>query len=582
MRAVNLLVFRGDQRRVSGPRLKSSLIEQLWLLGGGNSRDCLVGALLRAGELECGLADAGAEGARPAELLTDQIADLLLQSACQAPEVELSGFSSSSFSSANRQKIPLQTLLDAARELPVIEQLSIATPEGFAYYALHPMAYADVLDRICGAEERLLVVGIRSIGSTLSAVMAAAARMRGMTAERFTVRPQGHPYHRTAEFSSRQLAAIQRSVSSGAKIAVVDEGPGLSGSSFLAVAEALEQAGAPREKIVLVSSHAPNVDALCAVDAARRWRRYNCVAVSGETRRPAEAIDFIGGGQWRSCAFASQQEWPASWTSFERLKYVSSNAGEDGDRRLYKFAGLGHYGDEVFERERKAADAGFGLLPRRESDGFVSYPRIAHQGADSRPLSAEDLSPAILARMAEYCAFRLRAFRAEAAESNALQQMAEHNLHEFGLDLPVELRLEHPVIADGRMQPHEWLVSSEGRLLKADSGSHGDDHFFPGPTDIAWDLAGAIVEWRMSAQHAKDFIQLYRRAGGDDPSARIDGFIKAYAVFRSAYCLMAANAMRGSQEESRLRRAAGSYRMLITQPAAHGLAVSPSLSAATS
>ena len=29
------------------------------------------------------------------------------------------------------------------------------------------------------------------------------------------------------------------------------------------------------------------------------------------------------------------------------------------------------------------------------------------------------------------------------------------------------------------------------------------------------------------------------------PAARIDGFIKAYAVFRLAYCLMAANAMNG-------------------------------------
>ena len=121
--------------------------------------------------------------------------------------------------------------------------------------------------------------------------------------------------------------------------------------------------------------------------------------------------------------------------------------------------------------------------------------------------------------MAEYCAFRLRTFRVELGELNALQQMAEHNLRELGLDLPIELRLEHAVIADGRMQPHEWLVTNEGRLLKTDSGSHGDDHFFPGPTDIAWDLAGAIVEWQMNEQQATDFIDLYRCASGDDPSA---------------------------------------------------------------
>ena len=567
MRGVNLLVFRGDQRRVRAHRLKSSLIEQLELPG-GNSRERLIGALLRAGELECGLADAGAEGKRPAELLTDQIADALLQSGCQTPEVQ-----SSSSASVNLQNIPIQTLLRTAHGLPVTGQLSISTQEGFAYYALHPLAYADVLNHICGHEERLLVVGIRSIGAALSAVMAAAARMRGMSAERFTARPQGHPYNRTARFSSRQLAAIRRSVSSGARFAVVDEGPGLSGSSFLAVAEALEQAGAPREKIVLVSSHAPKVDALCAVDAARRWQRYKCVAVSGETRRPPEAMDFIGGGQWRSRAFASRQEWPASWTSMERLKYVSANpGGEDGEPRLYKFAGLGHYGDEVFERELKVADAGFALLPRRESDGFVSYPWISHQRAGVRSLLAGNVSPQALARMAQYCAFRRRSFPVELAGLTALQQMAEHNLHELGLDLPVELRLEHPVIADGRMQPHEWLMAHDGSLLKTDSGSHGDDHFFPGPTDIAWDLAGAIVEWHMNEPQARYFIDLYRCASGDDASARIGGFIKAYAVFRSAYCLMAANAMSGSDEQPRLQRAAGEYQETVKQMESRSLA----------
>ena len=40
------------------------------------------------------------------------------------------------------------------------------------------------------------------------------------------------------------------------------------------MAEALEHAGAPREKIFLVSSHAPNLDALCATNAARRWQRF--------------------------------------------------------------------------------------------------------------------------------------------------------------------------------------------------------------------------------------------------------------------------------------------------------------------
>ena len=393
MSGMNLLVFREDQRRASGQELKTALTAQLEQVCGYGSQEAVLDALLLAGELECGVADGDCEAARTCELLTDRIADALLPGAPEA-SVDNSDF----------QKPDFQNLVEAAQALPTFEQLSISTPEGFAYYALHPLAYADVMREIPACES-LLVVGIRSIGTTLSAMAAAAARARGISVERITVRPQGHPYNRSAEFTSEQMAAVRKAISCGASFAVVDEGPGLSGSSFLAVAEALERAGAPAGKIILVSSHPPNVEALCANDASRRWQRFCCVPVAGEERRPAEAVDFVGGGQWRDRLIANEVEWPASWTSFERLKYLSS-AGHN-EPRMFKFAGLGHYGDGIFARERKIAAAGFGPMPHAESDGFVSYPWI-----EGRPLSPSDLSSEILIRLAEYCAFRLRAFAA--------------------------------------------------------------------------------------------------------------------------------------------------------------------------
>jgi hypothetical protein len=137
--------------------------------------------------------------------------------------------------------------------------------------------------------------------------------------------------------------------------------------------------------------------------------------------------------------------------------------------------------------------------------------------------------------------------------------MAEHNLSEFQLDLPLSIRWKKAVIVDGRMQPHEWLLTATGEMLKTDSGSHGDDHFFPGPADIAWDLAGAIVEWRMKAEQAGEFLDLYRRASGDNAAGRVADFIHAYAVFRAAYCKMAGNAMAGTPEQARMERAAAHY-----------------------
>jgi len=542
MSGLNLLVFRGDRRRANGKEMKAALIAQLEQLRSSISLRALLDVLLLAGEFECVVADAYPEAANSCERVTDQIAALLISESAASTNPDF-------------QKPDFQSLLNSARALPACEQLSISTPEGLAYYALHPLAYADVIRQI-PACERLLVVGIRSIGTTLSAVAAAGARTHGISAQRITVRPQGHPYNRTAEFTPEEMAAVSRAVSMDASFIVVDEGPGLSGSSFLAVAEALERAGAPTEKIMLVSAHEPNMNALCAENAARRWQRFHCIPVASEVRRPADAVDFVGGGQWRSRVFASESEWPDAWISFERLKYLSSSG--HGKRRFFKFAGLGHYGDLAFEREKEVAAAGFGPMPRMESDGFISYSWM-----DGRPLAATDLSPTISARLAEYCIFRQRVFAVELSELDALQQMAEHNLHELGLDMPVELRLEHPVIADGKMQPHEWLLSVDGKLLKTDSGSHGDDHFFPGPTDIAWDLAGAIVEWQMNDQQTMEFLNLYHRASGDNASARIDGFVRAYTVFRLAYCLMAANAMNGSEEQPRLQRAAATYRAIL-------------------
>jgi len=130
----------------------------------------------------------------------------------------------------------------------------------------------------------------------------------------------------------------------------------------------------------------------------------------------------------------------------------------------------------------------------------------------------------------------------------------------------MKLELKRSVIADGRMQPYEWLLTADGHVLKTDSGSHGDDHFFPGPTDIAWDLAGAMVEWEMTAEQSATLLDLYRQESGDDAVPRIKHFVIAYSVFRCAYCLMAANALGDSEENRRFRQAAEKYRLAIPVP----------------
>ncbi|MGC2694205.1 MAG: hypothetical protein WA738_00285 [Candidatus Angelobacter sp.] len=548
-RGLNLLVFREGRRHVSGSGLKLALMTRLEKPNSFSSRDDFADALLRAGELECGLADANNIATLSVAELTRCLAEALLRG--QLPD---------NFSSIKK---------DFETGISVPEWVTLSTPEGFAYYALHPLAYADAVRMLPALPRNVVIVGIRSIGATLSAVTAAAIALRGAQVQRITVRPTGHPYNRRTEFSAQQLTLIKSSAPVDSAFLIVDEGPGLSGSSLLSVAEALEKAGVARKKIILLCGHEPKAEALCSDNAAERWRRYQCLPAAGEPHRPAGAGIFIGGGQWRIRLFDRESEWPGAWTSMERLKYLSS---EEAGPRLFKFAGLGHYGQCILEREERVAAAGFGPTPRQESDGFVSYPWI-----EGRTMSASDLSQNALVRLAEYCAFRAQTFSASDVDISVLQEMAQHNLSELGFDSMTNLKLERPAIADGRMQPHEWLLAPSGQMLKTDSGGHGDDHFFPGPTDIAWDLAGAIVEWRMSEEHAKAMLDHYCRASGDDASERIAGFIKAYTVFRLSYCLMAANGMAGSDEQPRLQRTAESYRTLLTQIKTHSLAAASSL-----
>lgn len=535
VQGLNLLVFRNGRRRVSGSACKAALAEQLLLLRESVSPNQILSALLHAGELECALADLNLPATRIEEI-TDALADRLLNRA-PVPDPQ-----------------PLPALLEA---IQVPEQLEISAPEGFAFYALHPLAYADVLNEFAALPPRVTVVGIRTIGTTLSAVTAAALKKQGIECTRMTVRPSGHPYNRRMEFSLAGRDLIRREAAAGGMFLVVDEGPGLSGSSFLSVADGLARALVEKKRITLICSHAVDGNGLCAENAGSRWKQFRSVVVPSPTRRPADAQVWIGGGEWRRYFLRDDSMWPSSWVSFERLKYLS---GQSREARFYKFAGFGLYGKEVLRREQKIADGGFGPLPLTESDGFASYPFL-----DGRLMSTADLSESVLARLAAYCAFRACAFATEATELAPLQQMAEHNLQELRLDLRVELHLERPVVPDARMQPHEWLLTPQGQMVKTDSGSHGDDHFFPGATDIAWDLAGAIVEWQMDSSQTEIFLDMYQRASGDDPRTRITDHITAYAVFRCAYCLMAANALQGSEEQQRLEQSAAVYQTRLRQ-----------------
>src|SRR5215831_18519081 len=145
--ALNLLVFRADRRPAEGWRLKAELSQRLLALQNASSPGAVEAALLRAGEFECAVADADQELARPHSALTDLLAERLVNPL--AP-------------------VDIAILMTCMGHCPAPKQLFVSPPEGFAYYALHPLAYAGVFDSdvvlniVSSYGPQIAVVGIRS------------------------------------------------------------------------------------------------------------------------------------------------------------------------------------------------------------------------------------------------------------------------------------------------------------------------------------------------------------------------------------------------------------------------------------
>jgi len=548
-----MLVYREAAERFT----KSELLEALGsafrrLAEEPLSDDAAVGALIHAGEVESALADLRSAGARAAAALTD------LAAACLLPP-----------SNRSTDRIAGDAAgLIARLDLP--PHICLRPLVGFAYYALHPQQYAALAQKFLQTTPECrsaAVVGIRSIGAPLSAVVVAALRSHGIAAERITVRPWGHPFDRELRTNRDEQAWMEAHGAAGAHFLIVDEGPGRSGSSFLSTAEAAVRCGIEPRRIALFCSHEPRTDNLIAPDAANRWHEFRCsFPACDSSPLPQRRGHELSAGAWRSVFYADSSQWPGVWPATERVKFLA-----DDEKSVFKFEGLGRYGDRVLQRSAQLAEGGWGPGCGRAAAGFVRYARI-----HGRPANGE-LSRNTLIRIAEYCAWRSRKFAASAADHAELERMANYNLHTLGgWSAPAgELRLAcvRPVLADGHMMPWEWVRTSSGLLIKSDGAAHGDDHFYPGAVDIAWDLAGAIVEWNMPRGAARELLDRYGSASGDDAEPRMPTYVAAYLSFRIAFLTMASESC-DHAERARLQRSLEHYRVTLAQVMAHPLAQS--------
>lgn len=250
---------------------------------------------------------------------------------------------------------------------------------------------------------------------------------------------------------------------------------------------------------------------------------------------------------------------PATWAPLEPAKFLSLD-----EQSIFKFEGFGHYGTTVGARAMLLAESGLSPRYLGNRGGFGQYECVP-----GSMLELRDRTPELLERMADYLALRAKEFASGAPQTPEIEKMLRWNWQlEFGEELSnaeSQLCSARVVVCDGRLMPHEWLRTTGGELLKLDAGMHGDNHFFPGPCDIAWDVAGTIAEWELQGEARDHFVREYEVRSGDAITQRLAPYLLAYTIFSLSWSRMASLAMQGEYDEALLTRDYQRYRALALQ-----------------
>ncbi|KKZ86037.1 hypothetical protein RPHASCH2410_CH18600 [Rhizobium phaseoli Ch24-10] len=474
----------------------------------------LVRAFMLTGALVQGLADQefASKGADDLSELQDAGAKLLLIQARAIMQSWRIGFAGI-LSFPDEWAAELELLVSA-------DPVRMKRAEGYAFYALYPESYIEAAS-ISNLTPKTVVIGIRSIGTGLAALVSAALGAEPA----YSLRPTGHPFERhlhvTPALSERIIADPETD------FAIVDEGPGLSGSSFGCVGDWLQANGVASGRLHFFPSHAGEPGPHASEPHRTRWRDRPRHVVSFDDlmlkakdprhRLHIWAADAVGvarsswrdlsGGAWRAVRYRDPSLWPPSYMQMEKRKFLME---AEGGAWHVKFAGL--CGIDVDKARRGSLLSEAGFIPKIAG---TCYGFIIEEWLDGTPFDTSGLSRRhIVDHLGRYLGFRARHLPARngGASIQKLCEMAVFNIAEAaGSDTAGNLRrvIGAPerlsrrlrrVDTDNRLHPWEWLTATTGRIMKTDALDHNAAHDLIGCQDIAWDVAGACVEFQLSSK----------------------------------------------------------------------------------
>jgi hypothetical protein len=462
--------------------------------------------------------------------------------------------------------------MDKFQGLPLPKTIRTSVPEGYAHYGLFPETYAIAAGRFFDdfAPGRAVCIGVRSIGSSLSAVVSASLEERGCRINSYTVRPRGHPFHRELKLSPEFEEEFR--LLRGGFFLIIDEGPGLSGSTICSVARGLERLGISEERIILFPSWTPDGNNFISGEAKDIWQRLKkyCSPFEGawiktgllERQFDRGPLHDISAGGWRSLLCGRDMPFPAVHPNHEKRKYICG----EGNEYLLKFAGLGSYGKRYMQRAIALAEAGFMPEPLGLKNGFVMRAFV-----EGKPLKQP--GPGLLARAAQYLDYLRRNHPAPTDMSfHEASWLLNENVSEglgpkwagklARIEKQFKRVLEESTATkiDGRMFLHEWIQAEQGALYKTDGVAHHADQFFPRCQDIAWDISGAICEFIGPGQRQDYFVEKYQSISNDRHiRRRLPYYIVMYLAYRLGYAMLALGELGATPEGGRFSKLARRY-----------------------
>lgn len=391
----------------------------------------------------------------------------------------------------------------------------------------------------------VLVVGLRTAGSYFAPLVRAVLARRGYAdVESLTLRPKSGLFR-------QEQAALIRGAGRDALALVVDEPP-KSGATLCRVVEALRRSGLSDDRIVvLVPVHPKCRDWKNGFEALpltgtrlltlepEAWHKERGLATAGVEERLQSYFRARGYSRCSVVASPAAEQFNRQLASgsdekfHTRLKRVHAVSLLTADGRaewryiLVKSVGWGWLGYHAFLAAEALAEFVPPVLGLRDGLLYTEWlPPSRSTPEREREALPERLAAYVAARRRGLALDRDPAPDLERRYLKGTEWLASALSGAYGWKPAAALertRLQEalrrtpcpaPTLIDGRMSPREW-IQGPSAILKTDFEHHGMGKTELNLTDPAYDLAEAILQFRLSAEEERRLLRSYRESSGD-------------------------------------------------------------------